>query len=204
MVMLNQTSSSANMITTTDTTINIAGASGFSVQAVVDVNTPSAVTFAADTDVAIATDTITKAAHGLTTGLKGQASSTATLPGGLAVTTDYFVIASTAGTFKLASSLANALAGTAIDLTTNGTAASTHTFTPTALAGATVLFSKSNDNTNFTDLDAATAITADGVVWCEKVDPNYKYLRIRYTLTAGRMSTSNYILAKGTPERRPE
>lgn len=48
-------------------------------------------------------------------------SSTGTLPAPLAANTNYYVIALGGGVIKLATSLANAFAGTAIDLTTTGT-----------------------------------------------------------------------------------
>lgn len=73
------------------------------------------------------TDTLTATAHGRETG-DGAARTTNSgggLPGGLAINTDYFVIRTGANTFKLATSRANALAGIAIDITSNGTG--THT-----------------------------------------------------------------------------
>lgn len=69
----------------------------------------------------------TATAHGLNTG-DGPvrvSNSGGALPAGLAAVTDYFVIKVDANTFSFATSLANALAGTAIDLTTNGTGTQT-------------------------------------------------------------------------------
>src|SRR6476661_398545 len=101
----------ANLVTTfTSAAIDLKQMGGYSLHAVWDVNTPAAKVFTA-----AASDICTAASHGYTTGLKGQASTTTTLPAGLALTTDYFVIVLDANTFKLASSLANAIAGTAID-----------------------------------------------------------------------------------------
>lgn len=79
-------------------------------------------------DVDTATDAITITAHGFVTGDGPyQVSSTGTLPGGLAVSTDYFAIVVDADIFQLASNRTNALAGTAIDITSQGTG--THTIT---------------------------------------------------------------------------
>lgn len=50
-----------------------------------------------------------------------QAGPNGTVPGGLTAGTTYYVIAGASGSIKLATTLANALAGTAIDLTTTGT-----------------------------------------------------------------------------------
>lgn len=59
------------------------------------------------------------------TGTKVRLTTTTTLPAGLALATDYFVIKVSDTTFKLATSYANAIAGTAIDITSAGTG--THT-----------------------------------------------------------------------------
>lgn len=72
-----------------------------------------------DGDVTTGTDTIAEAAHGMTTG-EGPyrvSNSGGALPTGLAVDTNYWIIAPTAGTYKFASSKANALALTAVDIT---------------------------------------------------------------------------------------
>lgn len=140
---------------------------------------------------------ITITAHGLTTGLKGQLTTTDTLPAGLSTGTDYYVIVVDDDTIQLASSLANALAGTDIDITDQGTDGATHTFTATSLAGATVALQKSNDGTNFDTIGSATSITVDGNVWFSATDVNYRYARLQYTLTAGRLSSTNYIVGKG-------
>lgn len=179
--------------------IDLDGAEMISVQCIVDVNTPAAKVFTA-----AVSDILTAAAHGFITGLKGQASTTTTLPDGLALTTDYFVIVLSANTFSLASSLVNALAGTAIDILDAGTG--DHTFTPTALAGATVKLEKSNSSVkairegtgSWSDVAAATSITADGTVWLEKDRPTFRWARLSYTLTAGSMSTDNHVLVKGS------
>lgn len=175
--------------------IPLDGVQVFSAECVVDVNTPIAKTFTADA----ATDTMTSVASGFTTGLKGQASNSGGgLPTGLSGSTDYFVIVVTADTYKLADSLAHALAGTAINITTNGTG--TQTFTPTAIAGGNVKLQKSNtplDSGSWVDEGSATNITADGYVYLEKVDPSGKAMRLAYTLTAGSLSATNYILGKG-------
>lgn len=78
-----------------------------------------------DTDVDATDNEITMTAHGAVTGygpvrftLQGDASA---LPAGLAVSTDYWLIAVDANTVKVASSFANAIAGTAIDITDTGT-----------------------------------------------------------------------------------
>lgn len=65
---------------------------------------------------------LTLAAHGFTTGDGPvRLSTSSALPTGLAIDTDYWLIAVTPGTFSLATSKANAIALTAIALSTDGT-----------------------------------------------------------------------------------
>lgn len=80
----------------------------------------------ATTDVTTGTDTITKTGHGMITG-EGPTffTSSTTLPAGLSAGTKYWIIRVDADNFKLATSRANAIAGTAVDITSQGTG--THT-----------------------------------------------------------------------------
>lgn len=81
--------------------------------------------------VTVATDLITVQSNvdRWITGMKVSVSTTGTLPAGLVSLTDYYVIRASATTIKLATTLANAVAGTAIDLTAQGSG--THTLTHT-------------------------------------------------------------------------
>lgn len=85
-------------------------------------------TFTADagTDVCTYTSTANFPSN-ILTGTRVRLTTTTTLPAGLATATDYYVIKVTDSTFKLATSYANAVAGTAIDITDAGTG--THTIT---------------------------------------------------------------------------
>lgn len=76
----------------------------------------------ADTVFTAATsDILTAAAHGMLTGDGPvRVSTDTTLPGGLAAVTDYWVIKLSANTFSLASTLANAYLGVAVDITSTG------------------------------------------------------------------------------------
>lgn len=78
----------------------------------------------ATTDVATGTDIITVGLD-IPTGTRVQLTTTTTLPAGLSLATDYYVIRVSATTIKLATSLANAQAGTQVDITDQGTG--THT-----------------------------------------------------------------------------
>lgn len=85
-------------------------------------------TFSADTGTDIMTYTSTaNIPSNILTGTRVRLTTTTTLPAPLATDTDYYVIRVSDTTFKLATSYANAIAGTAIDITTTGTG--THTIT---------------------------------------------------------------------------
>ena len=65
-------------------------------------------------------DSLTINNHPFNVGERVYITTTATLPGGLSALTEYFIIDTDANTIKLATTKANAIAGTAIDLTTTG------------------------------------------------------------------------------------
>lgn len=70
-----------------------------------------------DGDITVGTDTINETAHGMTTGELVQLTSAGTLPAGLALVTDYWVIRVDADNFKLAASAKDAEDGVAVDIT---------------------------------------------------------------------------------------
>ena len=190
-----------NILDTTELTSSTNSASvplkyceNWSVQANSTVTTPSTDTFA-DADVGVAANTITLTAHALAVGLKCQLTTTGVLPAGLALTTDYFVIDIDANTIKLASSLANAQAGTAVDITA-AAGGGTHTLTPTSLAGGVMKLQASNDNSNWVDIASATAnITATGSVMVNAATAGYKWGRANVVVTAGMLTTE--LIAAG-------
>lgn len=113
-------------------------------------------TFSADASTDICTYTSTaNYPSNILVGTRVRLTTTGTLPGGLATATDYYVIKVTDSTFKLATSFANAIAETAINITDAGTG--THTITwllprYTNGAGVNAIFF----NSNATALGAAT------------------------------------------------
>lgn len=84
----------------------------------------SATFTAATTDICTYTST-TSYPSNILVGTRVRLTTTTTLPAPLALATDYYVIRLSDTTFSLATSYANAIAGTAIDITTTGTG--THT-----------------------------------------------------------------------------
>ena len=130
------------------------------------------------TAVSTAADTITSTAHGLSTGAKlTYLKVGATAITGLVDNTAYFVIYDTANTFKLASSAANALAGTVIDLT--GTGSSSQTFQGDT-ATATVTVSANSV--------ASITLTATGTAY--NSTPAVTIAKSRLTTASANVSTS--------------
>lgn len=93
----------------------------------------------AHTAVDTSTDVITVTSNeSLQTGAAVVLTTTGTLPTGLSLATTYYVIRTSATTIKLATNLANAIAGTAINITAQGSGTHTATITYTARSrGAT-------------------------------------------------------------------
>jgi hypothetical protein len=150
--------------------------------------------------VAVLANTITMASHGYVTGLKGQLtvkSGGGTLPTGVTTGTDYFVIAVDASTIQLAASLADALAGTAINITDQGTTANTFTFTATAIGGCSVHLEGSVDGLVWIDIASASAnITATSNAWIHLTNVYYHYMRAVLAMTAGQVTLTCKVATK--------
>lgn len=179
--------------------INLFGADKLSCHAVYDVTAVPSAAVIATANITIDTDPthpsqFFKSAHGMITGMKVQATTAGTLAVPLVVSTDYYIIKIDADYFSLASSLANALAGTVLDIT--GTGVTSTTLTPVALA-CSVTFQKSNDGVNFIDIQTATTVTVDGSVMIEQANVSYKYIKILKTLTGGNVDMKAYLLVIG-------
>ena len=142
-------------------------------------------------------NTITMAAHGFVTGLKGRLTTTGTLPTGLSTGIDYFVIVIDANTVKLASSLDNALAGTAVVITSQGTSGGVNTFTPTALSGGSVKLQQSVNKTDWFDISGQSAsIATTGTSFFNVSDLYAQYVRAVFTATAGQVQISAAFCTK--------
>lgn len=115
--------------------------------------TATTVTPGVATAVNVTDNTITFVSHGLATGRAIALSiNSGTLPAGTSATT-YYAIVVDANTIKLGSSLANAEAGTAVDITDYGDATKIMTITPSAVLGAQVA------RVEFLDTVAANTLT---------------------------------------------
>ena len=142
------------------------GLTGAAIQVIIveDCLTASALVVAC-CDIVVACDSYIEADHGFETGLKGQfTTSCADLPSGLCLATDYFVIDIDDCTYKVASSRANAVAGTAVAIADAGTG--THTFTPTCAdcTSGTVTVRYSVDDVTYTVDAGAGLLDTPGVI----------------------------------------
>lgn len=173
---------------------NLFGADKLSCHVVYDVTAVPAAAAIATANINTTTDQFFKTSHGLVTGMKVRATTAGTLAVPLVVSTDYFVIAIDADYFQLAASLADALAGTEIDITDVGVTSTT--LTPVALA-CSVTFQKSNDGVNFIDIQTATTVTVDGSVMLEQANVSYKYFKVLKTLTGGNVDMQAHLLVIG-------
>jgi hypothetical protein len=166
----------------------------------VTVATPTAKTFV-DGNVTVGTDLITIASHGYATGLKVAATTGGTLPAGLSAT-NYWVIKVSANTIKLASSAANALAGTVVDITA-AAGGGTHTLTPASITGGAWKIQVSMDNTTYVDLvthdllPISANITATAAWYWDWDKPAFNYFRVVFACTTGQFA---YSLVSGTKE----
>ena len=79
-----------------------------------------------DSGVTNATDTFTSTAHGLSTGDRLLITEDNTLPSGLTTATQFWVIKSSADDFQLATTYANAIAGTNLSISNDGTGSNSY------------------------------------------------------------------------------
>lgn len=136
-------------------------------------------------------ETIAIPDHGFYTGTKVAATTAGTLPTGLSAT-NYYVIRVDASTIKLATNLVNANAGTAVNITAEGTGV--HTLTPAAISGASIKIQGSNNNVDFADLaNTSVNITSTGSGLVDVTSHGHKYTRAVFTVTAGQFVVNLWL-----------
>lgn len=159
------------------------------------VNTPSNKDWASS-EVDTATDLITTATTaGLYTGLAVTVTTAGVLPTGLATSTTYYIVYVANNVFGFATTRANALAGTLINLTAAGSG--TSTVVPTALAGASVTvqgsfdYAQGAESPNWFDVpNTETAISATGAFVTEIDYLRYGSYRLNIEMTSGMITFS--------------
>jgi len=157
--------------------------------------TPAVKTFT-DTDVVVLANTVTIADHLFMTGLKVDTTTGGAAPGGLTVGA-YFIIRIDKDTIKFATTLAYALAGTPVDITTAGGVGDVQTITPTAMGTCAVDLYASNDGVNYVTLGVGTGnFTAGTVKLLPILDKFYKYLQFVMTIGAGAVKITATVYGK--------
>lgn len=145
----------------------------------------------------------TATAHGYLTGMKLTVSTTDTLPGGLAALTDYYFIYLSPTTGKLATSQANALAGTAVDITNAGTG--THTIVVNTTIAGSIKLQKSLDPETvpaasrvwFDIASSSQNFTGSTTLNWAYADVAYRAVRAVVTVTSGMVSAAVRLNGKG-------
>jgi hypothetical protein len=153
----------------------------------------------ADADVTVGTELIAITAHGFITGtLVALTNSGGALPTGLSAT-NYYVIKISADSLKLAATKADALAGTAVDITA-AAGGGTHTLTPSStIANASAQIQASNDQSNAVAVGSSQNLTAAGSLLFEDADVSYRWVRLAITSTGG--SFTSDLIAAGSEQR---
>lgn len=156
-----------------------------------------------DADVNVGDDEITITGHDLVAGQAFTLTTTGVLPGGLALATPYYAIVVDANTIQVASSLANALAGTPVAIT-SAAGGGTHTVAKTALTGTSVKVQFSLDyldnaqpatNAAWYDVtSSSTNITATGSNYQNVADAYYPWIRFVVTQPSGLLSSLSIIV----------
>ena len=154
--------------------------------------TMAAVAYASATDINATSNVLTKA-HTFVTGSVVRVATSTTLPDPLVAATDYFVIKVSATEIKLATSLANALAGTAIDLIDVGVG--NQTVTAATSGACTLTLEVSPDNSLFVPYAAATTLTAAGN-HIAITKPAFNYFRIKLTIVDNQFTIDTRVLFK--------
>lgn len=162
----------------------------------VDVNTPQAAVSASGSQVTNSGGDIlftNSTQNNFALGLAVQFTTETTLPSGITAATSYYVIPVTSSTYKVATTLANALAGTAVDYTNTGTG--NQTATPVAISGSFYLEGSNDNETTWAVVpNTSQTLSADGSFVCEVDYIRYSSYRSVVTLTSGQLQvTANQI-----------
>lgn len=163
-------------------------------------------------EVSPSANTVTIPSHGYFTGLKiTELTTTGTLPAGLSASTIYYVIVVDSDTIKFATSQANALAGTAVDITGYGTSTAVHTLDIAATIAGTIKLQKTNDpasvasptwvdlvDAEVTTVTASQSISAASTKNWNVRNFNARAIRVVTTITSGAVTAAIRIHGKNT------
>lgn len=180
--------------TYTGSPIDLDDCTGFAIVSVVTDTTPSTSNFAT-TDVSVLNNAIVLNNHGMETGLKVRFTTTGTLPAGLSLATDYYVISTTLSTIRVATTLINSLAAVEIDITDIGVG--THTITPTASISPIQSLEATIDGDIYAPISNSSQTLSSVANLTEYQEPYYYKVRAVYNITSGQWVVNSKIMIRG-------
>jgi hypothetical protein len=155
------------------------------------------------TEVDPTANTVTIPSHGFTTGAKlTELTAVGTLPAGLSTGTVYYVIVVDANTIKFATTQANALAGTAVDITGYGATTTVSTLVVATSLVGTIKLQKNSEPDNldpiWVDIGSSSQnITATATFTWGLSDIGYCGIRAVAAMTSGTVTARARINGKG-------
>jgi hypothetical protein len=163
---------------------------------------PEAFDVATGTPFNITTNAITAVAHGLVTGQVVKPTiDDGSLPDPLVSGTEYFAIKLTDNTFKLATSMVLALAGTGIDLVDQGTDSQVVTFTPQANVGTVVVESCTDlelvAGSTWRTLDSVNLVSDSSPDVSKLTYVNFHWVRATISVSKGALASSCKVVFFG-------
>ena len=172
--------------------INLEYSNGFALVSKAIDTTPSNFTFT-PSDVTLSL--IIKVAHGCLTALKVRFTTTGTLPGGISLNTDYYLIRQSADLFRVANSVENALAANFITLTNGGSG--THTVSITAATSPVITLEASIDGEIYAPISGINVPLIASPYMIESEAAYYHYLKVSLTVSSGQFNINSRIMSKG-------
>ena len=142
----------------------------------------------------VSLNAITAVAHGYKTGLKVRFTTTVTLPTGLALVTDYFLIRVSADTLMVASTQQNAIDG--VFLTISG-GSGTHTIVVQAAALVYLYLEGTIDDSLWVKILNSTYEITSTAQLVEHETAFYKSVRAVVDLTSGQFDLNSKLMVKG-------
>lgn len=132
--------------------------------------------------------------HGYETGLKVRFTTSGSLPTGLSLLTDYYLIKISADTLMVASSQVNALNG---EFLTISGGSGTHTISVQSFSGAYLLLEASLDGEKWIELQDSYRKITSKTQMIEHETAFYHYVNVKIIIDSGQYNFYSKIMLKG-------
>jgi len=176
--------------------ISLDDAAGFALVSVATDVTPANTEFESD-DVSFALSLIVINTHAMETGLRVKFTTTGTLPSGLTVGVEYYVIRNTENIIRLATSLDNAKNMTYLTLADAGVG--THTISPVIGTKPTIHLEATIDGTVWAKITNSVHPISSIPVMIEHEAAYYHKVRSIITIEYGQYLINSKIMVRGEP-----